>query len=236
MDFALGSSSGFAFFPQLFGGRLHDGLQLGPGVGFGEREQVVGLHMAHQENIVRERGDLLIGSSHVLERGEFLCDAQQFAQQIWSVPRPLEGRRGTAHQQLARVSRAKLLRDKAPPAQRAAGDGAGTKAVKVWSSDPVEVRIRIARPVARFVAEWPLSSNQRVEKAPQGAVDVCARVYGLQESLRWGKGAEVRAPRELRELVRGELAEALTAYGGEASKARENALDGALVAHDDLPA
>jgi predicted DNA-binding transcriptional regulator YafY len=92
--------------------------------------------------------------------------------------------------------------------------------VKVWSTDPVDVRIRIAKPVARFVPEWPLTPTQQLEPGPRGAIDVCARVYGLRETLRWvlrwGQGAEVRAPQELRELVRIELAAALEGYGGAA--------------------
>jgi predicted DNA-binding transcriptional regulator YafY len=141
-----------------------------------------------------------------------------------------EGRRDLRVFKLARVSRAKLLRDKSAPGPQSPGDVAGAKAVKVWSSDPVEVRIRIARPVARFVTEWPLTANQQVEKAPQGAVDVCARVYGLQETLRWvlrwGRGAEVRAPKALRDLVRAELSEALQGYDGEVSQDRETKASG----------
>jgi predicted DNA-binding transcriptional regulator YafY len=118
---------------------------------------------------------------------------------------------------LSRVSVAKLLRDKAAPEQPTRAARSEAKAVKVWSTDPIDVRIRIAKPVARFVTEWPLTPTQQLEPAPRGAVDVCARVYGLSETLRWvlrwGKGAEVRAPEALRELVREELAAALAGYG-----------------------
>jgi predicted DNA-binding transcriptional regulator YafY len=118
---------------------------------------------------------------------------------------------------LARVSATKLLRDKAAPKLPTRAARSDVKAVKVWSTEPIDVRIRIAKPVARFVTEWPLTPTQELETAPRGAVDVCARVYGLSETLRWvlrwGKGAEVRAPEALRELVREELAAALAGYG-----------------------
>lgn len=77
--------------------------------------------------------------------------------------------------------------------------------------------IRIDKSVARFVSEWPLTPTQVLEVAPHGAVDVCAPVYGLHETLRWvlrwGKGAEVRAPEKLRAMVRAELEGALGRYG-----------------------
>lgn len=117
---------------------------------------------------------------------------------------------------VARISRAKLLRDKAVPREREGQRDPRAKAVKVWSSDPVDVRIRIGKQVARFIVEWPLTSNQAVEPAPRGAIDVCARVYGLEETLRWvlrwGKQAQVIEPNELRRRVREELMGALGGY------------------------
>jgi predicted DNA-binding transcriptional regulator YafY len=126
---------------------------------------------------------------------------------------------------LARVSAAKLLRDRAKPGRARVAPRPEARSVKVWSSDPVDVRIRIDRTVARFVPEWPLTSTQVVEAAPRGALDVCTRVYGLRETLhwvlRWGSGAEVRAPEALRELVRQELAGALMGYRGAVSRDEE---------------
>ncbi|HVZ36208.1 MAG TPA: WYL domain-containing transcriptional regulator [Polyangiaceae bacterium] len=126
-----------------------------------------------------------------------------------------ELRRALRTFKVARVARAKLLRSKARATDEKPGDGRA-KAVKVWSSEPVDVRIRIAKPVARFLAEWPLVPNQAVERGPDGTVDVCARVYGLEETLRWilrwGVHAEALEPAALRQRVREELAGALAAY------------------------
>lgn len=126
-----------------------------------------------------------------------------------------ERRRARRTFKVARISRVKILRDKA---QLHSGDDGDhkAKAVKVWSSDPFDVRVRIDEQVVRFVTEWPLASNQSVEPAAHGSTDVCARVYGLEETLRWvlrwGKHAHVIGPAELRRRVRDELRGALGRY------------------------
>jgi predicted DNA-binding transcriptional regulator YafY len=136
-----------------------------------------------------------------------------------------EQRRDRRTFKVTRISRAKLLRDKAQP-QRADVRDDKAKSVKVWSSDPFDVRVRIAKDVERFINEWPLASNQSVEPAPRGATDVCARVYGLEETLRWvlrwGRHAEVVSPPALRQRVHEELLGALASYAAkrESSRAR----------------
>ena len=120
----------------------------------------------------------------------------------------------------ARVSQARKLRDKCRIPDRALEPADATaRSVKIWSGGAVDVRIRIAAAAARYVHEWPLVSEQVIEDPKAGAVDVCARVYGLEETmrwvLRWGANAEVIEPRELRERVARELVAALAGYGGE---------------------
>ncbi len=125
-----------------------------------------------------------------------------------------ELRRAPRKFKIARVSQAKVLRDKALPKQHERS--ASASSVKVWSTDPVDVRVRIAKSVARFLNEWPLVPAQTLEAALDGAVDVCARVFGIEETvrwvLRWGKNAEAIEPPALRARVQEELAVALANY------------------------
>jgi len=120
---------------------------------------------------------------------------------------------------VARVTLAKKLREKCrvPSGALAAKDSLA-RSVKVWSDNPIDVRIRIAKAAARYVHEWPLVPEQIIEDAPGGAADVCARVYGVEETLRWvlrwGASARVLEPRELRERVVSELSDALSGYRG----------------------
>jgi proteasome accessory factor C len=128
-----------------------------------------------------------------------------------------EKRREERTFKVARVSAAKLLRERSTYAPTSAHSGGKTQSVKVWKGEAVEVRIRIAKAAARYIAEWPLVPAQRLEPAPGGAIDVCATVYGVEESvrwtLRWGRNAEAIAPKSFRERVREELAGALAGYG-----------------------
>jgi proteasome accessory factor B len=118
----------------------------------------------------------------------------------------------------SRISVARKLRDKCRiPAAATEPVDPRARSVKVWSGSPVDVRIRIAPSAARFATEWPLTSDQSLEPGPGGALDVCARVYGLEETLRWtlrwGRNAEVLEPAELRGRVVEELGAALSGYG-----------------------
>ena len=118
----------------------------------------------------------------------------------------------------ARITLAKKLREKCRvPAAALAPADPNARSVKVWTSHPIDVRVRIAKLAARFVTEWPLVPDQLLQDAPDGAVDVCARVYGVDETLRWvlrwGANACVLEPRELRERVVREMSEALAGYG-----------------------
>lgn len=89
-------------------------------------------------------------------------------------------------------------------------------ALKTWSSDPIEVRVRLAKEVAWAVAEYPLSREQLLVHEPQGSVVVQASVAGLVEVgrwvLSWGRHAEALSPRALRERMAEELRDAAARY------------------------
>jgi predicted DNA-binding transcriptional regulator YafY len=116
-----------------------------------------------------------------------------------------------------RISSAKALRSKCVvPETALIAPEDRARSVKVWSDAPVDVRVRIDAAASRYVHEWPLVPGQRLERAPKGAVDVCARVYGLVETmrwvLRWGGAAEALEPPELREQVASEIRRAMAHY------------------------
>lgn len=94
-------------------------------------------------------------------------------------------------------------------------------AAKIWAGDEVvEVAVRIAAPVARYVHEWPLTGEQEATPEADGTVLVRARVAGLVEAKRWvlswGRNAEVLAPPSLRRALAEELTCAHALYDLEA--------------------
>lgn len=128
-----------------------------------------------------------------------------------------EGAKAARTFKALRISVAKKLRDKCRiPEQASTPQDPRARSVKIWSGAPNDVRIRIAKNAARFASEWPLTPEQTLEPAARGAIDVCARVYGLEETLRWtlrwGQNAEALEPAELRARVEAELAAALARY------------------------
>jgi proteasome accessory factor C len=134
-----------------------------------------------------------------------------------------EQRRDLRTFKVARVSRAQILRTKSNvPSGAAESQETIARSVKVWRSNPADVRVRISADVARFVGEWPLVPGQKTEAAPNGAIDICARVNGLEETvrwtLRWGKNARAIEPAALVARMREELASALAGYGDDAKK------------------
>lgn len=128
-------------------------------------------------------------------------------------------RKGLRTFKIARISSAQNLREPADEHPEYDLDRMFEHSTKVWHGPPVDVVIEIAASVARFVPEWPLRSSQRIEEQPDGSALVYARVAGIVEAkrwvLRWGKNAVVRAPRELREQMKEELRQALSAYEAE---------------------
>lgn len=90
-------------------------------------------------------------------------------------------------------------------------------AVKAWSGEPTQVRVRLAAPIAWMVHEYPLIAGQRVLPEDDGSVVVDATVAGIREVSRWvlswGRNAEVLEPASLRALLVAELDGALARYG-----------------------
>jgi len=88
-------------------------------------------------------------------------------------------------------------------------------AVKAWSGDLHEVRIRFDEGVAWLAREYPLP-EQIEENNADGSVTITATVAGLTETQRRvlasGSGVEVLDPKPLRKAVRDELATALARY------------------------
>lgn len=117
---------------------------------------------------------------------------------------------------LARIADVEELHE--PAADHGAFDVSSLfeRAVGVWNGPGVDVAIRIAATEARFVREWPLVPEQRIEEEPDGAVVVHATVAGLIETKRWflswGRAARVLSPPALQEAVRHELVGALAQY------------------------
>jgi predicted DNA-binding transcriptional regulator YafY/DNA-directed RNA polymerase specialized sigma24 family protein len=120
---------------------------------------------------------------------------------------------------IARMSTAHVLEEKAEEHPEYDEARVFAHAAKIWDGPLVDVEVRISSRGARFVNEWPLVPSQQLEKLPDGAVLVRARVSGTVEAmrwvLRWGKDAQVIAPPELRAAVVTELLGAITAYTGE---------------------
>lgn len=117
---------------------------------------------------------------------------------------------------VARISSAQVLMEKADEHPEYDDTRELAHSAKIWDGPLVDVEVRISPRGARFVTEWPLVPSQQLEKLPDGAVLVRARVSGIIEAmrwvLRWGKDAQVIAPAELRAAVVTELLGAISAY------------------------
>jgi len=91
------------------------------------------------------------------------------------------------------------------------------QAFGVMSEPASKVRIRFSREWATHVEERTWHPSQRLHPGEDGSVELEMEVGGLLELKSWvlsfGAGAEVLEPEPLREAVRGELAQALAAYG-----------------------
>lgn len=117
---------------------------------------------------------------------------------------------------LVRISQVQMLTEPARSRARYDGNKEFAHSRGIWSGPTHEVVVRVHKAVARFVREWPLHRDQRVDDTPAGDVIVHARVAGLEESLRWvlswGKLAEVLQPAELRQRLADELESAVALY------------------------
>jgi len=89
---------------------------------------------------------------------------------------------------------------------------------KVMRDRLYTVKIRISPAWARYIGEKIWHESQRVERLPDGGIELTLQVAGLEEIKRWvlglGKEAQVTEPELLREMIRNELADTLTRYGG----------------------
>lgn len=79
----------------------------------------------------------------------------------------------------------------------------------VFQGDPVEVRIRLTPTAAGYVQEKIWHPTQKLTVESDGSLIFQAQVAGLEEIkwwvLRWGAGAEVLAPDQLRDMVSREV-------------------------------
>lgn len=75
----------------------------------------------------------------------------------------------------------------------------------IFRGDPVKVRIRFSPQVAGYIAEKIWHPSQVLTPADDGGVIFCAEVAGLEEIklwvLRWGAGATVLEPEDLRAAI-----------------------------------
>lgn len=130
---------------------------------------------------------------------------------------------------LARMTQALMLTERACAAERYDPATVFEHSRGIWSGESFEVSVVIRKAVARFVREWPLHPRQVVQPQVNGDIVVCARVAGLEESLRWvlswGKNATVQRPVELRDIAVAELEDALKAYGARTDELQRGVSD-----------
>jgi predicted DNA-binding transcriptional regulator YafY len=118
----------------------------------------------------------------------------------------------------ARMAKALVLAEPSADHSRVDVDGRFSRAVKTWTANtPTPVVVRVSAQKARFVAEYPLITDQVVTALPDGSVQISAEVNGITEALNWvlswGAHAEAVSPPELREQAAAELREAAAKYG-----------------------
>lgn len=117
---------------------------------------------------------------------------------------------------IARLSDVHILDEDADPHPDYDERALFAYSASVWTGAPVDVAVRLGARVARFVHEWPLSANQRIEPQLDDSIVIHARVAGTVEAmrwvLRWGGEAEALQPAALRQAVRDELGAALARY------------------------
>jgi proteasome accessory factor B len=118
---------------------------------------------------------------------------------------------------LSRTAAAQMLETRAGDHSGVDVEARFARSVKVWSGEDVtRVVAWISREKARFVGEYPLVVDQKVEPRADGSVVVYADVNGTTEALRWvlswGEHAEALAPDELRLAARAEVSGAASRY------------------------
>ncbi len=82
----------------------------------------------------------------------------------------------------------------------------------IWG-EPQEVKIRFSREQAPYVQERTWHPSHKIEKRPDGSVDLIMQVGNLWEIKRWligwGAGARVLQPKELAKEIENECARLL---------------------------
>jgi proteasome accessory factor C len=115
---------------------------------------------------------------------------------------------------LDRIARIELTNE--PATYRSKNAQTFARAVKVWTGEPVVVRVRLDPDVAWRAEEYPLIPEQKLVYEPDGSALLEACVAGVVETahwvLGWGGAAEALGPPELRDRVSRELAKALEKY------------------------
>jgi predicted DNA-binding transcriptional regulator YafY len=86
----------------------------------------------------------------------------------------------------------------------------------VIAEPPTPLRIRFEKRWAPYVEERIWHASQKLEKLPDGRLDLCMEVGGAADLRTWilsfGSGAEVLEPASLRDAVTAELRDALIRY------------------------
>jgi predicted DNA-binding transcriptional regulator YafY len=86
----------------------------------------------------------------------------------------------------------------------------------IYQGPPVTVKIRFFKSVAGYIRERTWHPSQQLSEEADGALIFSATVAGIEEIsrwvLRWGAGAQVLAPDELRQTVRRHAAAMLAHY------------------------
>jgi predicted DNA-binding transcriptional regulator YafY len=117
---------------------------------------------------------------------------------------------------VVRIVTAQLLDQPARSHPELSDDVLFGRSVKVWSAQPVDVRVKLGKAVAHLAGEYPLIADQSLERTPEGDVIVAATVAGIIEAMRWvlswGANAVVLGPESLRDAVQSELTAARRAY------------------------
>jgi predicted DNA-binding transcriptional regulator YafY len=117
---------------------------------------------------------------------------------------------------VARISKVQKLTDKIEAHKEFEEDRFFANAVKVWSGDQIDARVRLQPSVAHLATEYALTEQQTVEAQADGSVIVCARVAGIPETLRWvlswGRDAEALEPLALRDAVAEQVRDAAGRY------------------------
>ncbi len=87
---------------------------------------------------------------------------------------------------------------------------------KVMHDELYTVRVRFSPGWARWVGEKIWHESQKINKLPDGSLEITFQVAGLDEIKRWilsfGLECRVLAPEKLKEMVRKDLSRNLAQY------------------------